>query len=65
MVEKLKAIFNSVRFWGFALSEIGLFVREVALNGFTWEKILLLVSAILLTAATVGTIDKLFSNFKK
>jgi len=65
MIEKLKAIFNSVRFWGFALSEIGLFVREGALNGFTWEIVLLLVSAIFLTAASVGTLDKWFSNFKK
>jgi len=65
MIEKLKLIFNSVRFWGFTLSEAGLFFREIALNGFTWEKLLLLVSAILLTAATIGTVDKWFSNFKK
>jgi hypothetical protein len=61
MIEKIKAILNSVRFWSFTFGEIGLWLGYIAKNGFDLASLLTLLGSILVTAAGVGTIDK-FSN---
>ncbi len=59
MIEKIKAILNSVRFWSFAIGETGLFFSDWSANGYHLSKLLALIGAILITAAAVGTIEKL------
>lgn len=62
MIEKIKAILNSVRFWSFAIGEAGLFFSDMAANGFSLAKLWALIGAILVTAGTIGTIDKFGEN---
>jgi len=58
VIEKIKGIFNSVRFWGFVLGESGIWIGKVATDGFTYQGLLTLISVILLTAAGIGSVDK-------
>jgi hypothetical protein len=59
MINKIKAIWGSVRFRAIVLGGISLWLNDVVANGFDWSAVLKMVAGILLATAGVGTVDKL------
>lgn len=58
MIEKVKAIVGSVRFWIITLTAITGFLTLVEVNGFKVSDLLGVITAWLGTVAGVGTLDK-------
>ncbi len=57
MVEKLKELLNSVRFWQVTIGSVSAYLADVATNGFILAHLLMAVSIWLGVVASVGTLD--------
>lgn len=64
MLDKIKEILNSVRFWQITGAAMSAYLADLATNGFSLPKLLMYVSGWLATVAGVGTVDKFGANLK-
>ena len=65
MLDKIKAILGSVRFWIISFSSISAYLGFVELNGFEYSSLFNAISIWLGVVAGVGTIDKISTSLDK
>ena len=65
MLEKIKAILGSVRFWIITTGSASAYLAFVEANGFTWSGLLNAVSIWLGVVVGIGTLDKLTETLSK
>lgn len=65
MIEKIKEILSSVRFWQISGASLSAYLADISLNGFQVSRLLMALSLWLGIIAGVGTVDKLGNNLKK
>jgi hypothetical protein len=65
MIEKIKAIVSSVRFWMLTLGSASAYLAYVETSGFTWSSLLNALAIWLSVIAGTGTIDKFSTSLAK
>lgn len=59
MVEKIKALLGSIRFWQLVLAAAGVQLSLVADHGFVLKELLQTLAGLLTAVSAVGTVDRL------
>lgn len=62
MIEKIKLLISSIRFWIFTLGAISAYLALVELHGFLPSELFAAISAWLLTVGGTGSLDKWFEK---
>jgi len=65
MIDKIKKLVGSIRFWIITLTAVSAYLSIVERSGFSWGALFDTLAVYLGTVAGVGTIDKLAENLKK
>jgi hypothetical protein len=65
MIDKVKKLVGSIRFWIITFTAISAYLAIVERSGFNWASLFDTLAVYLGTVAGIGTIDKLAENLKK
>jgi hypothetical protein len=62
MMNKIKGLLSSIRFWVYTLGATAGFLAEVSANGFNLEKLFLFIAGWLGVVGVTGGLDKWFEK---